>query len=475
MRLVVVLLVAAIIASLAIKLYAAPALIGWEIRKDLQESWRGEVEVGLVEFNYLGPVIVHGLTLRDNEGETWLTTGRLRAEVAGWPGLRPKVTQLTLDRPVVTAHIHKPLPLVSPAGEPSELLDIRHVMLANGSVIVRTTDGLLCHFTNVRLSANDQGGQWRMQLTFDEGDNSFVITGRAEETVGDNGSRQTNFVGGAALPDGRADITIALQRHPDQPDRRLAASTNISIEAFQGRASLLASAIVPTEGPPRLKANLAAKDMDLRPLMTLLRFDRPTDGRLVSLQVDASLASASLDDVKANGLIFLDDMTVLPNSILRTVLDAISPRSASQESSDLQAVFSLTGPAVTIHSGGIGGDVIALDVQPGGKIDLSTHALDGVVVAVLMKDISNILSALPMIGIVSDLSSDLTRSRVTGTWDDPVITPLPMADMPAHTLSFLQTLSSSGGQFGGLMFLPMRELFEALPAINGNATPRRSR
>ena len=468
-RCMTVMLVAALLAVVGVKFYVAPAMIAGGIERGLAERWQGPVEVGEVEFNFFSPIVVHGLVLRDELGDTWLAADAVRAEITGWSRLRPEVWKLDLDGAAVTVYAAKPLPLTAPADdEPSKLLDLRELLVGRANVTVIRADGRQCTFSNVDISASDRDGQWRVELQFDEADNSYTLAGRARLADGEDDSSVIHFVGQAKLPGGRADVAARIEPRPAQPNRRFAASANISADIFGGQANLAVGAVVPVDGPPLITGHVIAADMDLMPLTTAIRLARPSDGRLVLMQLELSLAGASLDGVSANGLIFLDDVMVHPDSILETILSTISPQAITQDRSDVQAVFSLAGPVVTVHKGSIGGELISLDIEPDGTIDLHTHELNGVVVAVIMKDISRVLSILPMLGVLSDSVDDLTRSRVTGTWDAPIIMPLPMGRLAGNMLGFVQAVASTRGQFGGLMFVSMEDIFDDLPPINGD-------
>ena len=470
-RCMTVMLAVVLLAAVAVKFYVAPTMIAGGIERGLAERWQGPVEVGRVEFNFFSPIVVHGLVLRDELGDTWLAADAVRAEITGWSRLRPQVWKLHLDGAAVTVYAARALPLTAPADdEPSELLDLRELLVGGTNVTVIRADGRQYTFSNVDISASDRGEQWRVQLRFDEGDNSYALTGLARLADGEDGSSVIQFLGHAELPGGRANILARIEPRPAQPDRRFAASAKISADIFGGHADLAVGVVVPVDGPPLITGRVMAADMDLMPLTTAIRQARPSDGRLVLMRLELSLAGASLDGVTANGLIFLDDVIVQPDSILETILRAISLQAVVQDRSDVQAVFSLRGPVVTIHKGSIGGALISLDIEPNGTINLRTHELNGVVVAVIMKGISRVLRILPMLGVLSDIGDNLMRSRVTGTWDLPIIIPLQIGRIGRlpGMLGFVQMVASTRGQLGGLMFVSMEDIFDDLPPVNGD-------
>ncbi len=461
-RLVVWLAVIVAIAAAAVKFYFAPKLIAAEVEKSLGGYWVGSVEVGGVAFNYFGPILLHGLVLRAQAGQTWLAEDTVTVELEDWPGLHPRVTQLRSRRLAVTVYEGKSLPVTAPAsGEPSDLFDLRDVLVNGADLTIVRTDGRRGTFEGVHIEANLRGEQWHVQARSGE---SYILTGRLRRSVDDAGSTVLAFVGQATLPGGKANVTASGIASADTGNK-LNVTLDVVADMCGGYATLHAGLIVPTAGPPKANISLAAADLDLRAFTTAWRFAEPLDGRLVSLQFDASLTSANLDGMTANGLLFLDDMTVVPDSPLDAILEAISPDSVTQDRSDVQAVFSMDGPVVTIHSGSIGGELISLDIEPGGTINLRTHELDGVVVVVVMKDISRVLSFLPMINVMTDMSNDLTRSRITGTWDAPVPIPLAMDRLTGGTLGLIRNIAPSGGQLGGLIFAPMESIFNALPPL----------
>jgi len=460
-RLVIYLVLIAAIAAVAVKFYVAPLVIADQVEKSLGEYCLGSVKIGGVEFSYFGPIRAYGLVVRNQAGDKWLDADLATAELEDWPSLHPRVTKLTLRRPNVTIYQGEPSPLTTPAeSEPSDLLDLRDVLVDGATLTLVRPNGQRKSLEGVRISGSLRKGEWLIDGKLGESENAPILTGRAQRRARQNGSTVTEFTGLATLPGGKANIAADVAS-PAGPAAKFTASLEVIADAFGGAANCRARAIVPADGSPRLDIKLVAGEMDLDAMSAAWRHADPLHGRLVALQVSASLTSAGMEGVTANGLVVLDDVLVRPGSILDTILLAITPESMAHDHADIQAVFSLDGPLVTIHSGSVGCQLIALDIEPGSTINLETHELKGEVVVVVMKDVSHLLGMLPMMSILTDLGDDLTRSSVTGTWDSPIVVPLPMGRLAGRTVQMIRGFTSPGG----LMFAPMQGIFNALPPI----------
>jgi len=460
-RLVIYLALIAAIALVAVKFYVAPMVIADQVEKSLGEYCLGPVKVGGVEFNYFGPIRAYGLVLRNQAGDKWMDADLVTVELEDWPGLRPRVTKLTFRRPNVTIYQGEPSPFTSPADpEPMDLFDLRDVLVDGATLTLVRPDGQRESLESVRISGSLREGEWLIDGKFGESESAHILTGRAQKHAREDGSTVTEFTGLVTLPSGKASITADVAS-PADPARKLTASLEVIADTFGGAANCQVDAVVPADGSPRINIKLVAGQMDLEAMSAAWRFDEPLDGRLVSLQVSASLTSAGLEGATANGLVVLDDVLVRPDSILDTILLAISPDSIAHDHADVQAVFSLDGPVVTIHSGSVGYELIALDIEPGSTINLDTRELNGEVVVVVMKEVSHLLGMLPMMSILADMGDDLTRSRVTGPWDAPEVLPIPMGRLAGRTVQMIRGFGSPGG----LMFAPMQGIFNALPPI----------
>ncbi len=644
-RLAFFLAILAVIAGVAVKYYIAPKLIAKEVKAYVEQYWVGSVEVGEVRFNFTEPITLHGLVLRDQLGDTWLSEDLITVQLSNWPSLTSKVTDLDFHQPALTAYGGRPSPFVTPANtKQSNMVDLRDVLLDGAELTLVRKDGQRKTLRDVRVSLSLRGGQWRVQSRFGKHEDAHTLTGQARIVTRPDGSKVIDFTGRADLPDAEANIvaSIITPAGPDgelvasvdveaadiydgraelhittvrprvgspqydlrvsaagldlraltmawqdetprsgklrslqfnaslSPEGKLVVSLDIETEVYDGRADLhlaaalprtswqrfninslptefdldaltaawqamaprggelaslqisakaagldllalmtdwqgeslhdgelssahfnaslspmgklvlsadveadiydgqaqlQAQAMLPPTGSPQFNVSATAADVDLLALTTAWQFDTPQEGTLASLRVNASGSSTrSLDGLKANGLFFLDDMTVVPDSILDTILDAISPESITQERSDVQAVFSMAGPVVTIHSGIIGGEMISLDIEADSTINVRTHELNGVAVVVIMREISQLADFVPMLGILNDFGNGLKRWQVTGTWDEPIAVPLPVDLLANKGLKFLDSIGPSGGHLRMLMLVPMRSIFDTLPS-----------
>jgi hypothetical protein len=174
--------------------------------------------------------------------------------------------------------------------------------------------------------------------------------------------------------------------------------------------------------------------------------------------------------LRGEGLIFLKDIdvSVLPviPAIFRFIgLSSIEPLKMS----DAEAKFQNAGPLVTIEGGHISNLFAAIEIEPGGTVNLHTEQIDGYVVAAPLNKITGLIEKLPIIDIFANLKDKLIRLRVKGNWSEPpskLISKTPIKDIRDSTIGFIQDTARTGGQFGKGMIDLLNGLLRATKNIN---------
>ncbi len=136
----------------------------------------------------------------------------------------------------------------------------------------------------------------------------------------------------------------------------------------------------------------------------------------------------------------MSDITFVPGSILFELLNAITPDFPSLETADVTIAAGLAGPVVTFETAQVGGEVLAISADPGGTAHLETRELDMLVSVVLLRDLDALFEEVPILGPLTDISKHLTRTRVTGPWDDPTLETVPVDNMGESVLELLDDL-----------------------------------
>lgn len=168
---------------------------------------------------------------------------------------------------------------------------------------------------------------------------------------------------------------------------------------------------------------------------------------LVNGRVAISATGISMAGFHLNSLAVAEnvDFEVSPIFFSMFRMMGVKPDSV-RGTSDLAIAFNIDYPVLTIDKARLANRASAMDVEPGGTINLETGQLDFYVVGGGLNDIR--------IGLLTpsrNLAKHLTRLRVQGHWSDPaekMVNKAPMTDLAVGTLGFFVDWLKVGGDFG---------------------------
>jgi len=229
-------------------------------------------------------------------------------------------------------------------------------------------------------------------------------------------------------------------------------------------------------GAPELWGNLVAENVSLRRAAVAAGRAKPDHGRLAAGQFVFYTDGRDLEQLRGMGMAYVDDVALGEATLFRDLADAINNRRGILAGdADAVTVFSLAERVATIHLGRTVDVAAALDVQPGGTVDLATKELDLSVSVAVMSELRPILQMFPMAGLAAGLADSLVQLDVAGTWDTPVITPAANRIVTASLHRFLLAAIDMGGDISGLLMAPTREVLQRLlrtgPAAEGPDWP----
>jgi hypothetical protein len=171
------LLVFGLAAVLVAKYVLIPPIVEGEIRKQLSPWWDGPIEIEKVEVNFLRPSRVYGVRLSDKQGRCWVSLDSAEVKVSGILALDPTVSELTLERLVVTAHFKNgQCSWPKPASEPREPdtvdeavteldpADLPDIQLRDAAIVLREEDGWEWTWDNINLQTRWLDGKAAMEL-----------------------------------------------------------------------------------------------------------------------------------------------------------------------------------------------------------------------------------------------------------------------------------------------------------------------
>jgi len=125
------------------------------------------------------------------------------------------------------------------------------------------------------------------------------------------------------------------------------------------------------------------------------------------------------------------------------------------QATGLEATLTMKGLVATVSQARLANAVAAVDVEPGGQVDIGTHHLDLYAIAVPVKQMQDFLGSIPLVSLVVRLKDKLTRVHIRGDWDAPpasLISKEPLNDIAEGTVDFLRGAASTGGHLGKTLF-----------------------
>jgi hypothetical protein len=457
-----------------------------------------------------GPrVWLDNLSITDANDLPWFSAETSELTLQDWPGLHPALTAIDVEGLAVGAYLEDGKPRLpvdfagrESAGLQSDWLALEKLSIRDGSVgVLNHTESRLT-FDKLLVETAEQKGFYDVFLTRDDPNeqSKIAVQGLVNPSSREvklslqmnhmARKRQTAAVFAAlGVPDfsaeGRLVADLSIAGDVNKP-RRLQSEGAVQLEdwvlaskdtvigedldAFarlddrhidindfnvslcSGDVNGVFFAQFQPDQPAEFGGRVSARNISLPELTFVLAGPEKKAAKgTVTLRYAFDAKGDYLETLRGEGAVFLDDadMTVVPviPQIFRVAgLDSLDPLKMS----DAEAVFTTTGPVVTIKSGHIANAFAAIEAEPGGTVNLKTEQVDGHVVVAPLKQIDAIIKRIPVINILGNLKDKLTRLRVKGRWSDPpptLISKEPIRDIRDATVGFLQDVIKSGGQF----------------------------
>lgn len=469
LTLVALLAVGAVVAHQVV----APMMIRKVVRQELQSRWQGPIEIGEVTFSLTEPIVIHDVVLTDDDGRTWATFGQMEVVLLDWPATTIRITELNFRQAELAAHLgHRP-PLKGPTPEPDPTLKtlptLVTILVEAPALTIFSEDGAARRLTDLRIEAtrlpspesgSPVGAMWQLAVTIN--DETFPTSLDGTVVLG----ADQVVLEARACVDGpdikvRANLAGALDRTDDSAPILLAATATgltfggLSEAALRGRLS--------PAGGLELWGQATAKMIDLHRLAAAGGWAQPDHGTLSQGEWVGYTDGVALTNLQGHGLVRADDVAVSEFTLFRQLARAINPtRQMGTGDSDGYAIFALADGITTIHIGRMVDVLTATDVHDGSTVDLITGELDLAVSAAVMDDITPLLKLLPIIGPAAGLANSVIHLDVTGTWDEPVITPAPQRMLTDNLIGFLQSATNFGGDLGAFFVNPGEDAMTAL-------------
>jgi len=442
--------------ALAGKFWIVPPVLRAHIAQAATDYWTGTVEIAEVNFNWFGPTHLRGVSLRDESGRLWARARTVTLSLDGWPGLKPVLRDIEIERADVRAHFvdglcRLPLKPFPPDRAPSEYADLRRISLPDLAVELVDADGTTVQWRGLACEVRRDGGTYRISVTRDaEGpaangepldltctlnaeslETSIRLSGRQTVTASQGAQlarilnlpvqdfegritadaeaggrlrepQSITFDGKVALDGGRVavrrgtlarDIVATIRLHERQIE-----TDDLSASVAGGDFRARALVTLRPDKPLLYEGGVVARGMALGDLDVLL-FGRaePRTGR-VDFRCRPFGAGTSLGGLRTvDGVLRIDDADLQSWDLLAKLLNAARIGTLpGPDTSDVLLAFHSTGPTVTVDSARLANRRSAIVAEPGGTIDLKRERLDLHVVAAPVSALRSALGNVPV-------------------------------------------------------------------------------
>ena len=505
-----VLLLSVPAALLVGKYWIVPSVLRHQASAAVREQWDGDLTIAGINFNWTGPAYLRGIELSDAEGRVWLRAGSVKLALRNWPGLHPVVSEVEVENLDVRGFFaggELQLPLKpAPAHERKhEQLDLPTITIRNLSVGIVAERSAQTAWGDVQLALRREGQSLLIDLkrTSKEPGEELALSGTVdsqsleadltlamkhavtrEEAAAILAALNVPFLskaegkidgkmglrGGLAAPSAvRPSGTIALADWSVSSPHGLlikglsgevrfdgrapaGAVAELSAESCSGQVKAALTANVLADGSLRYRGRVNAEKVSFDELPKVLSGVQKTRKGTLQFAYAFDGYTRTPGGPAQRGYVYLTDadladvplLTALFRLMGLTQLDAL-------QATDVEATFTMKGLVATVSQARLANAVAAIDVEPGGHMDIGTHRLDLYAIAAPIKQIQDFLGSIPLVGLVVRLKDKLTRVHIRGDWDAPpasLISKQPLDDIAEGTVGFLRGVAFTGGRLG---------------------------
>jgi len=514
-----VLLLSVSAAVLVGKYWIVPSVVRRQASAAVREQWDGGLTIAGIHFNWTGAAYLRGIELSDAEGRVWLRARSVKLALSDWPGLHPVVSEVEVENLDVRGFFTEgvlQLPL-KPAPAHERKFDLPTLTIRNMSVGIFAEKNAQAVWGDVQLALRREGQNLLIDLkrAFKEPGEELSLSGtvdgrslEADLTLAMKHavSREEAAAILAALnvpflskTDGKIDVRMGLRGGLAAPSAltpsgaialadwslssrhgplikglsgevRFAgrapagAVAEVSAESCSGQMKAALTANVLADGTLRYRGRVDAEKVSFDELAKVLSGVQKTRKGTLQFACAFDGYSRTPGGPAQRGYVYLEDadladvplLTALFRLMGLTQLDAL-------QATDVEATFTMKGLVATVSEARVANAVAAIDVEPGGQVDIGSHHLDLYAIAAPIKQIQDFLGSIPLVSLVVRLKDKLTRVHIRGDWDAPpasLISKQPLNDIAEGTVGFLRGVASTGGRLGKSLFKTFGEIIE---------------
>lgn len=492
------------------KHWIVPSVLRHQASAAVREHWDGDLTIAGINFNWTGPAYLRGIELRDAEGRVWLRAGSVKLALRGWPGLHPVLSEVEVDDLDLRGffaggELQLPLKPAPPRERKSEEFDLPTITIRNMSVGIFADESAQAAWGDVQLALRREGQNLLIDLkrTFKEPGEELALSGTVDgqsleadltlamkHTV----TREEAAAILAALnvpfftkAEGKIDVKMGLRGGLAAPSALTPSGTialaDWSVSSPHGpligglSGEVRFDGLAPAGAVAELSAHSCSGQVKARATVNVLddgsvRYRGRVDAEKVSFdelpKVLGGVQTARKGTLEfayafdgytrtpggpaQRGYVYLTDADLADVPLLTALFRLMDiGQFDALQATDLEATFTMKGLVATVSQARLANAVAAIDVEPGGQVDLGTRHLDLYLIAAPIKQIQDFLGSIPLVSLVVRLKDKLTRVHIRGDWEAPpasLMSKQPLHDAAEGTVGFLLGVASTGGRLG---------------------------
>ena len=482
-----------------------PGIVRVHVAKAMAKRWPGRVEVGRATFDYSRVGQVDHVRLYDPNGSEAIHFSGMTVTLTEWPGIRPKLKHMAISRMevhVVDGHeldgffksSPKPKPAV-PKKRFLEAIEIRDLVIRDGldAESDPVWDGVFVRIEfkddKVNFSAeNGISGEGMLGVAGSflrkDSDLEMVVQFRRHITP------QIRRVVYALLRfdspwQGRgvlaADIklsgnlkklgdmsvvgdvhtvgwTLVLGQTLIGEDIDLAGRVKGARVEFDEARGLFCSGDVQGklhidfrhEGGLLWGGDLTAKNLDIDEFLRLLGHQTGRSSGQGHLQMNFEVIGKQAETLDGNGHLVLKGADFGGMPVIKQIFYVVGMKENEPlKMSDAEAGFHIKKGLLGIERGHISNQLSAIEVEPGGEINLVTGEMDFYVIGVMLRFVNSVLENVPLVRRFVSFKDKLIRLHVQGFMSPAPgyrITKEPLRDISEGFVEAFSEIAKNGGR-----------------------------
>lgn len=509
LQIVAVIVVAALILVVIAKYWLIPAVIQQQLVHAVSEFLGAKAELKEVEVNYFGPIYLRDIRLFDKAQCEWLHLPVIKVSLSDWPSTHPVLTEIDiegLDLRLSADRGKYLMSLVSSSGQVSNsqdsFLDLHTISIRNSTVTIVGKNGATPVYDNLTLLVSKKNEFYNILFhrVIPKASERFSVQGTINSTnfntnlllkmthtfkqqhikailalfdiclpLGAEGELFADMVFRGCLkepsslyPKGIVTLNnwvLTSEEHQivselcgviNLNSRRISCD-KLTAVTCNGWVEGTLFADIKQEQPTEFCGQISANKIDLAQLTAALNWQKKTANGVITIRYNFTGKGNELTNLRGDGDVLLDDTDVRFFPVLPYVFGVLGLGDYNPlKMSDAECTFSTEGPTVTFKTAHIANGFGAVEVEPGGTVNLQTGYINMYVVGIPLRQIDVILKHVPVVGLFASLKDKLTRLHIKGHVSDPsqkLVTKEPLHDLKEGTVGFLTDVVKTGGQF----------------------------